>query len=246
MTDLTGKRALVTGGSRGIGAAIAVALAKAGADVAISYERAADRAREVVERIEATGRRGIAIQASAADPEAIEAMVAQAAEAFGGLDILVNNVGIARVGAIADMSLEDIDALLHVNVRGTILTTQAAIPHLSEGGRVITIGSNVAERVPFPNLTMYALTKSAQLSFTRGLAHELAERKITVNVVQPGPVDTDLNPAESDTAEFTRSFTALKRYGTVEEIAAVVTFVASPAASFITGTALTADGGFNA
>lgn len=246
MTELTGKRALVTGGSRGIGAAIAVELARRGADVAISYERAVDRAQGIVAQVEKEARRGVAIQADAADPEAIRSLVNQAAMEFGGLDILVNNAGTFRGGPIAELSLDDIDTLLQVNIRGVVLTAQAAIPHLSDGGRIITIGSNVAERVPFPNLTMYALTKSAHLAFTRGLAQELAPRNITVNLVQPGPIETELNPADGVLADTNRGLTALKRYGTAYEIAAVVGFVASPAASFMTGSVVTADGGFNA
>ena len=246
MTELAGKRALVTGGSRGIGAAIAVELARRGADVAISYDRAVDRAQGIVAQVEKEGRRGVAIQADAADPEAIRSLVNQAAMEFGGLDILVNNAGTFRGGPIAELSLDDIDTLLQVNIRGVVLTAQAAIPHLSDGGRIITIGSNVAERVPFPNLTMYALTKSAHLAFTRGLAQELAPRNITVNLVQPGPIETELNPADGALADINRSLTALKRYGTADEIAAVVGFVASPASSFMTGSVVTADGGFNA
>ncbi len=246
MKDLTGKRALVTGGSRGIGAAVALALAEHGADVAISYQHAADQAAEIVAQLEGKGGRAIAIQADAADPEAVRRLVNEAVRELGGLDILVNNAATARRGSLAEASLDDINTLLHVNIRGTLLTTQAAIPHLTEGGRVITIGSNVAERVPFPNLTLYALTKSAHLAFTRGLAHELAPRKITVNVIQPGPIETDLNPAVGEGADFLRTFIPLARFGTVDELAAVVVFVASPTASFITGTALTVDGGFNA
>ena len=203
MTELTGKRALVTGGSRGIGASIALALAEKGADVAISYERTADRAQEIVGQIEGKGRRGIAIQADGAFPAAVKRLVDEAVKELGGLDILVNNAGTFRHGSIAEFSLKDINTLLHVNIRGTVLTTQAAIPHLTDGGRIITIGSNLAERVPFPGLTLYALTKSAHHAFTRGLARELAPDNVTVNLVQPGPIDTEGNPADGDSANTT-------------------------------------------
>ncbi len=203
MTELTGKRALVTGGSRGIGASIALALAEKGADVAISYERTADRAQEIVGQIEGKGRRGIAIQADGAFPAAVKRLVDEAVKELGGLDILVNNAGTFRHGSIAEFSLKDINTLLHVNIRGTVLTTQAAFPHLTDGGRIITIGSNLAERVPFPGLTLYALTKSAHHAFTRGLARELAPDNVTVNLVQPGPIDTEGNPADGDSANTT-------------------------------------------
>lgn len=246
MTDLAGKRALVTGGSRGIGAAIAMALAERGADVAISYERAEDRARQIVQAIEAKGRRGVAIKADSADPVAVRGLVDETAARLGGLDILVNNAGTFRPGPLAEMSLDDINTLLDVNLRGTVLTTQAAIPYLKQGGRIITIGSNLGERVPLSGLTLYAATKSAHLSLTRGLARELGGDEITVNLVQPGPIDTELNPADGEIAEVNRSHTALGRYGTAEELASVVLFLASPAASYVTGSVFTADGGFKA
>ncbi len=246
MTSLQGKRALVTGGGRGIGAGVALALAEHGADVAISYERAADRAQQIVAQIETMGRRAIAVQADAADPAAISRLVNTAASELGGLDILVNNAGTFRPSALADATLDDIDTLLHINIRGTVLTSQAAIPHLKDGGRIITIGSNLGERVPFPGLTLYALTKSAHLAFTRGLARELGPDNITVNLVQPGPIDTELNPADGASADDNRRMVALGRYGTTAELAAVVAFLASPAASYVTGSIVTADGGFNA
>ena len=246
MKNLAGKRALVTGGSRGIGAAIALALAENGADVAISYERAADRARDIVGQIEAKGQRAIAIQADGGDPEAVTRLLRETADYLGGLDILVNNAGVFRHGTIAELSLEDIDTLLNVNIRGTVLTTQAALPHLRDGGRIVTIGSNLGERVPFPGMTLYALTKSAHLAFTRGLARELGPENITVNLVQPGPIDTELNPADGEFAEVNRGLVALGRYGTADELAEVVIFLASPAASYVTGSVITADGGFNA
>ncbi|CAK05974.1 SDR family oxidoreductase [Rhizobium leguminosarum] len=245
MTELAGKRALVTGGSRGIGAAIALALADKGADVAITYERSADRAAEVVRAIEGKGRKAIAIQADSADPAAVKRSVDEAAQALGGLDILVNNAAIALYGAIADVSVEQIDALLDVNVRSPLLASQAAIPYLQAGGRVITIGSVGAERIVGDTGTVYFMTKSALHSFTRGLARELGSRDITVNLVQPGSTDTDMNPANGDFADFQRALIPLGRYGEPEDVAAAVAFLASPAAKHITGTVLTVDGGLN-
>lgn len=246
MSGLAGKRALVTGASRGIGAAIALALAENGADVAITYERSAERAAEVVRAIEAKGRRAVAIQADSADAAAVTRSVDEAVEALGGLDILVNNAGIARGGPVAEMSLADIDALLDVNVRSVVLASQAAIPHLTGGGRIISIGSCLGERVPFPGVTVYSMTKSALLSFTRGLSRELGPRGITVNLVQPGSTDTDMNPADGAQSDMQRAMTALGHYGKPEDIAAAVAFLASPAARQITGTTLTIDGGANA
>jgi 3-oxoacyl-[acyl-carrier protein] reductase len=243
MTDLAGKRALVTGGSRGIGAAIAVALAEKGADVAITFERSADLAAEVVKAIEAKGRKAFAIQADSADPVSIKRSVSEAAGALGGIDILVNNAGIARYGSIADFKLEDIDALLDVNVRAPVLAAQAAIPHLNAGGRIITIGSAGAERIVGATGTVYFMTKSALQSFTRGLAHELGPRDITANLVQPGSTDTDMNPADGEYADFQRSLSALGRYAAPADIAATVAFLASPAARHLTGTVVTVDGG---
>lgn len=244
--ELQGKCALVTGASRGIGAGIALALADKGADVAITYLNSPDRAAEVVRMIEAKGRRALAIRADSADPAAVRRSVEETVGGIGGLDILVNNVGISRDGTFAEMSLEDIDALLHVNTRAAVLASQAALPHLREGSRIITIGSCVAERVPFPGLTVYSMTKSAMLALTRGLARDLGPQGITVNLVQPGPIDTDQNPADGPWADLNRQFTALGRYGTPADIAAAVTFLASPAASFMTGSIVTVDAGFNA
>lgn len=246
MTELTGKRALVTGASRGIGAAIALALAEKGADVAITFERSAERAADVVRRIEAKGRRAVAIQADSADAAAVKRSVDEAAERLGGLDILVNNAGIARGGPMVEMSLADIDAILDVNVRAVVLASQAAIPHLGESGRIISIGSCLGERVPFGGVTVYSMSKSALLSFTRGLARELGPQGITVNLVQPGSTDTDMNPADGPQADMQRAGTALGHYGKPEDVAAAVAFLASPAARQITGTAITVDGGANA
>ncbi len=246
MNELNGKRALVTGASRGIGAAIALALAEKGADVAITYERSAERAAEVVRAIEAKGRRGFAIQADSADAEAVKRSVDEAAESLGGLDILVNNAGIARGGPVAEQSLADIDALLAVNIRSVVLASQAAIAHLPEGGRIVSIGSCLAERVPFPGVTVYSMTKSALLAFTRGLARELGPRGITVNLVHPGPTDTDMNPATGEQADGQRAMTALGHYGKPEDVAAAVAFLAGPGARQITGTGIVVDGGANA
>ncbi len=240
---LKGKRALVTGASRGIGAAIARELALEGADVAITYEKSAARAAEVVGDIKALGRRAVAIQADSADVTAVRRSVEGAVAELGGLDILVNNAGILRLGDLRDISLEDIDALLDVNVRSPIVASKAALPHLGKGGRIISIGSLFAERVPYSLLGVYAATKSALVAFTQGLARELGPKEITVNLVQPGSIDTDMNPANGPFAGGLAQITASGRYGTGADIAHAVAFLASPRAQYITGTALTVDGG---
>jgi 3-oxoacyl-[acyl-carrier protein] reductase len=246
MPDLTGKTALVTGASRGIGAAIAKRLAADGASVAITYTKGADAAAQVVENIEAAGGKAIAIQADAVDPEAISAAVARIVATFGGLDILVNNAGTAIPKPFEETTLEDMDMMIGINLRGVFIATQAALKHMSKGGRIITIGSCVGERMLTPGLVAYAATKGAVKMFTQGLAREVGERGITVNNVQPGPIDTDLNPAAGEWAEPQIANTALKRYGHVDEVAALVAFVASPEAGYITGASLTVDGGTNA
>jgi len=243
MIDLKGKRALVTGASRGIGAAIALALAENGADVAFTYRNAADKANAMTAAIEGLGRRAIAIQADSADPEAIARSVDLAVGALGGLDILVNSAGVGLNGMIADLDIDAYQAMMDVNVRGPLLYAKAVIPHLGAGGRIVSIGSGLAERVPFPGVTAYAMSKSALLSFTRGLARELGPQGITVNLVQPGSTDTDANPADGPAADFQRGMTALGRFGEPKEVANAVVFLASPAASVITGAILTADGG---
>lgn len=243
MIDLKGKRALVTGASRGIGAAIALALAENRADVAFTYRHAADKANAMTAAIEGLGRRGFAIQADSADPEAIARSVDLAVGALGGLDILVNSAGVGLNGMIADLDIDAYQAMMDVNVRGPLLYAKAVIPHLGAGGRIVSIGSGLAERVPFPGVTAYAMSKSALLSFTRGLARELGPQGITVNLVQPGSTDTDANPADGPAADFQRGMTALGRFGEPKEVANAVVFLASPAASVITGAILTADGG---
>ena len=243
---LKGKRALVTGASRGIGAAIAVELAAEGADVAITYEKSADRAAEVVSAIRAHGRKGVAIQADSADVSAVQASIEKTVRELGGLDILVNNAGILRVGGLKDNSLADIDALLDVNVRSPIVASKAALAHLTKGGRIITIGSYFADRVPAPVLTVYSATKSALVAFTKGLARELGPNEITVNLVQPGSIDTDMNPSHGPFGDTLRQFMALGHFGKPEDIANAVAFLASDKAKYITGSTLTVDGGANA
>lgn len=243
MIDLQGRRALVTGGSRGIGAAIALALAENGADVAFTYQTSADKADKVVKSIDATGRRAFAIQADSADPKAIERSVTEAFDKLGGLDILVNSAAVGMNGMIADLNVEEYQKMMDINVRAPVLFAKAAIPHLKEGGRIISIGSGLGERVPFPGATAYAMSKAALTSFTRGLSRELGPSGITVNLVQPGSTDTDANPANGPAADFQRSMTSLGRFAEPREVAEAVVFLASPAASIITGSILTADAG---
>jgi 3-oxoacyl-[acyl-carrier protein] reductase len=246
MTKLSGKTALVTGASRGIGAAIAKRLAADGATVAITYTKGADAAAKVVKEIETAGGKAIAIQADAADAKAVSAAVEQTVSTFGNLDILVNNAGTAIPKPFEEATLEEMDRVIDINLRGVFIATQAALKHLRDGGRIISIGSCVGERMGTPGLVAYAATKGAVKMFTQGLAREVGTRGITVNNIQPGPIDTDLNPAAGDWAEPQLANTALKRYGHVDDIAAMVAFVAGPEASYITGTSLTVDGGTNA
>jgi 3-oxoacyl-[acyl-carrier protein] reductase len=243
---LKGKVALVTGGSRGIGAAIVKRLAAEGASVAFTYTKGKEPADALVKAVNSAGGRAVALQADAGDATAVKAAVDATAKQLGRLDILVNNAGIAPVGPTAELSLADFDRLYAVNVRGVFVATQAALAHLPDGGRIINIGSNVGDQVAFAGITAYASTKGAVHIFTRGLARELGPRGITVNTVQPGPIDTDMNPADGDFAEAAKKHIALGRYGKGEDVAALVAFVASEEANFITGSALTVDGGLNA
>jgi 3-oxoacyl-[acyl-carrier protein] reductase len=246
MSKLINKTALVTGASRGIGAAIAKKLAADGAQVAITYARGADAAAMVVKEIERAGGKAIAIQADATDAKAVNAAVEQTVKTFGRLDILVNNAGTAIPKPFEDATLEELDMVIGINLRGVFIATQAALKHLQDGGRIISIGSCVGERMMTPGLAAYAATKGAVKMFTQGLSREVGARGITVNTIQPGPIDTDLNPAAGDWAAPQLANTALKRYGHVQDVAALVAFVAGPDASYITGTSLTVDGGTNA
>ena len=246
MTRLANKVALVTGASRGIGAAIAKRLAAEGATVAITFVKGSDAANSVVKEIEKKGGRAFAIQADAEDVDAVARAVDQAVAKFGGIDVLVNNAGTAIPKPFEETTAEEIDRVIGINIRGTMAATQAALKHMKNGGRIIMIGSCVGERVLTPGLVAYSATKGAVRLFAQSLSREVGKRGITVNCVQPGPIDTDLNPASGEWAVPQKAVTGLDRYGTVEEVASVVAFVASPESSYITGSSLTVDGGTNA
>ena len=246
MSKLTNKVALVTGGSRGIGAAIAKRLAADGANIAITYAKDAEAAEAVVRAIGFAGIKAIAIQADAANVEAVRAAVEKTVATLGQLDVLVNNAGTAIPKPFEEATQEEMDRVLDINVRGVFATTQAALKHMKDGGRIIMVGSAVGERAVAPGLVPYAATKGAVKMFTQALSREVGSRGITVNNVQPGPIDTDLNPASGDWAVPQKAATALDRYGRVDEIAAMVAFVAGPESSYITGANLTVDGGMNA
>ncbi len=240
------QRALVTGGSRGIGAAIVKCLAREGAHVALTYVSKPDQANATVQAAQAFGVQALAIQADSADAKAVLAAVERTVAELGGLDILVNNAGIGVMAPIDDYRLEDFDRTVAVNVRAVFVATQAAVKHMPTGGRVITIGSCNAERMPFGGGAVYAMSKAALVGLVKGRARDLGPRGITVNNVQPGPIDTDLNPADSDFGAMLRTLMALPRYGAPEEIAALVAYLAGPEAGFVTGASLTIDGGFTA
>jgi 3-oxoacyl-[acyl-carrier protein] reductase len=246
MNELSGKVALVTGGSRGIGAAIAQRLAHDGAAVAFTYVTAADKAQAVAKQIDADGGRVLVIQADNADPGAVTGAVEQTVREFGRLDILVNNAGIVIDGPLEEMTVEHADRLWAVDVRAVFAASQAAARHMSAGGRIITIGSALAERVPVPGLTLYAMVKSALTGLTKGLARDLGPRGITATVVHGGLIDTDMNPANGPAAAFLSTIPALGHYGTAGDIAATVAHLAGDGGRYITGTAITVDGGFAA
>src|SRR5947209_13370450 len=243
---LENKRALVTGGSRGIGAAIVKRLAREGAHVALTYISKPDQANETAQAAEALGVRALAIQADSADVQAVSAAVERTAAEFGGIDILVNNAGIGVFAPVEDYRLEDFDRTLAVNLRTVFVATQAAVKHMQEGGRVINIGSCNAERMPFGGGAVYAMSKAALVGLVKGLSRDLGSRGITINNVQPGPVDTDLNPATGEFAEMLKKVMALPRYAHADEIAAMVAYLAGPETGFVTGASLTIDGGFTA
>ncbi|KFE55193.1 3-oxoacyl-ACP reductase family protein [Pseudomonas syringae] len=243
---LSGKVALVQGGSRGIGAAIVRRLAAEGAAVAFTYVSSDAKAQELQGGIISNGGKALAIKADSADAEAIQQAVARTVEQFGGLDILVNNAGVLAVGPLEEFSLEDFDRTLNINVRSVFIASQAAARHMGDGGRIINIGSTNADRMPFAGGGVYAMSKSALVGLTKGLARDLGPRGITINNVQPGPVDTDMNPATGDFAESLIPLMAIGRYGHAEEIASFVAYLAGPEAGYITGASLTIDGGFGA
>ena len=244
MADLNGKVALVTGASRGIGAAIAKRLGQDGASVAITYSASPEKAAGVVKAIEAGGSKAIAIQADAADNEAVKRAVKATADKFGRIDILVNNAGVAHLAPIGEFPEDQFEHSLAVNVRSVFITTQEAVRHMGEGGRIIMIGSVNSDSVPVPQLSVYALTKGAVASFTRGLARDLGPRGITVNNIQPGPIDTDMNPARGDFADKLKGYLAIRRYAESGEVAGLVSYLAGPEAAYITGASLKIDGGF--
>ncbi|MCF3171369.1 SDR family oxidoreductase [Streptomyces sp. CB04723] len=242
-TGLTGRAALVTGGSRGIGAATALRLARDGADVAVTYVQDEAAAHAVVAEIEGFGRRGVALRCDAADAGAAADAVHRAADALGRLDVLVNNAGIGLLAPIGELTEEQVDRTLTVNVRAVFLACRAAAERLADGGRIVSVGTALTRYTGGPGSTLYGLSKSALIGLTKPLARELGPRGITVNLVQPGPVDTDLNPADGPLAEGQRAATSLGRFGTAEEVASLIAYLASAEAGFITGTELVVDGG---
>lgn len=246
MNELAGKVALVTGGSRGIGAAVAERLAADGAMVAFTYARAADRAEAVAKQIKANGGQVLVIHADHADPETAANAVEQTVREWGRIDILVNNAGIFGGGPLDGITIDELDRILAVDVKAVFLASQAAARHMKTGSRIINIGTALADRVPAPNFTLYAMSKSALVGLTKGLARDLGERGITATVVQPGLIDTDMNPQDSPVAASLSEVTALGYYGSVDDVAATVSYLASPAARYITGSAITVDGGFAA
>lgn len=247
MKHLENKVALVTGGSRGMGAEIVKQLAEAGAKVAFTYVNSADKARQLAADItNATGQPILALKADSASQTAVTAAVEEVVKALGGIDILVNNAGIYERKPLQEQTAADYDEMMDINVKAVFMASITAMKHMRKGGRIISIGSNMADRVAGPGATLYSMSKSALIGFTKGLARELGPREITVNLVQPGPTNTDMNPEVGDHADKARSMMAIPHYGDVSDIASLVTFLAGPQSGFITGTSITIDGGFNA
>ena len=244
--SLSGQVAFVQGGSRGIGAAIVKRLARDGAAVAFTYVSSAGKADEIAAAITAAGGKALAIRADSADAVAVQHAIRQAVTTFGRLDILVNNAGVLVWGNIEDLTLDALDRTLAVNIRSVFVDSQEAAHHMENGGRIINIGSTNADRIPVAGGSIYAMSKSALVGLTKGMARDLGPRGITVNNVQPGPVDTDMNPADGESAEQLKGLMALARYGKDEEIASFVAYLAGPEAGYITGASLTIDGGFSA
>jgi 3-oxoacyl-[acyl-carrier protein] reductase len=244
--NLHGKVALVTGGSRSIGAAIARRLAADGATVAITYHASPEKADALVAAIMSSGGRAIAVQADAGDPAADRDAVNRVAEQFGSIDILVNNAGISVLGAPTEIAFADFERILAVNVTGVFVATQEALRHMGQGGRIIHIGSSMVQYAAFPTASAYTLTKGAVAGFSKGLVRDLGPKGITVNTVHPGPTDSDMNPADGAVADFVRPGIAMGRYGEGADIAAAVAWLASAEASFVTGAELLVDGGFTA
>ncbi|GAA2709701.1 SDR family oxidoreductase [Actinoplanes palleronii] len=243
---IEGKVAFVSGGSRGIGAAIALRLAAEGADVALTFQQNKTHADDIVERIHHTGRRAIAVQADSADPDALVDALTRTVAELGRLDILVNNAAVFQTGLIEQVSPDDFEQMVAVNVRGPFVAAQAAVRHMTTGGRIITIGSNMTERVPFPGFSLYALSKTALIGLTTALGRELGPRAITVNLVNPGPTNTDMNPSDGPMAETINGFTALGHYADPADVAAAVAYLAGPDGRYVTGATLNVDGGFTA
>ncbi|MFI9387462.1 3-oxoacyl-ACP reductase family protein [Kutzneria sp. NPDC052558] len=236
---LAGRRALVTGASRGIGAAVVRRLVKDGAEVAFTYGASAAAAEKLVAETEA-----VAIRADSGDPAQVAGAVDETVARLGGLDILVNNAGILPAGPIESLTMEQFDRVVAVNVRGVFAAVRAAVPHLGSDGRIITIGSINADRVPLSGMSVYAMSKAAVAGLTRALARELGPLGITVNNLQVGPTATDMTPEDSEIADTLREVMALGRFGQPHEIASVVSYLAGPEAAFVTGANWNVDGGF--
>lgn len=243
---MSNRVALVTGGSRGIGAAIVEALAKDGYDIALSYANSADAAEKIAEKVRALGRKAVTIKANGATVEGNKAVIAKTIADFGRIDALVCNAGMFPYGPINETDVEEIEKVLNLNVRAVMIETAEATKHMQKGGRLIFIGSAFGARAPFPGISLYAATKAALRGFAKGVARDLGPKGITANVIEPGPIDTDMNPAEGEVAKLISSFVATGAYGTVADIASTVAFLASPQAEYITGAAIPVDGGLEA